>query len=112
MLDPNYTPRRSVLMQKYRSRRESMGRALSIFGRPAGMRDNFLDHPVPNIPGTYQKAKSMDHLDRFKEMDDINELKMPERAHVQGKKSSRMTMIPDRVQAKERDKKTSRMTMV
>lgn len=73
MLDPNYTPRRSVLMQKYRSRRESMGRALSIFGRPAGMRDNFLDHPVPNIPGTYQKAKSMDHLDRFKEMDDINE---------------------------------------
>lgn len=79
MLDPNYTPRRSVLMQKYRSRRESMGRALSIFGRPAGIRDSFLDNSVPDIPGRYQRAKSMDHLDRLDEMDDIHEYALRKR---------------------------------
>jgi hypothetical protein len=55
--DPNYAPRRSVLMQKYRSRRESMGRVMSIFGRPQSMEG--FDH------SKFERSKSMEHLDRI-----------------------------------------------
>jgi len=44
-------------MQKYRSRRESMGRVMSIFGRPQSMEG--FDH------SKFERSKSMEHLDRI-----------------------------------------------
>jgi hypothetical protein len=52
-------------MQKYRSRRESMGRALSIFGRPNSM--------APYDGGKFERTKSLDHLDRLDELSEIDE---------------------------------------